>query len=207
LRLSRQSLRRMLPSGRWRHVSLVKIEISEERISSIIRIKRIRQLGTNLLPMLFLSRRFFHPDDGDDILLVASCCQVSIWRTKWWIHLKKSKSVHTYFTKYKIRQQSAFITGTQVPHEYTQKCLGITLDAKLQRKQHIKKKTWWISIKFSLSGRNSELSVHNKLTLYRQVIHPVWSYGIQLWGCASDSNIQVIKRYQNKVIKCTVNAL
>jgi hypothetical protein len=54
--------------------------------------------------------------------------------------------------------------------------------------------------------RNSELSVHNKLTLYKQVIRPVWSYGIQLWGCASESNIQVIQRYQNKVLKCIVNA-
>jgi hypothetical protein len=42
---------------------------------------------------------------------------------------------------------------------------------------------------------------HNKLTLYKQVIRPVWSYGIQLWGCASESNIQVIQRYQNKVKK------
>jgi hypothetical protein len=50
------------------------------------------------------------------------------------------------------------------------------------------------------------LSVHNKLTLYRQVIRPVWSYGIQLWGCVSDSNIQVIQSYQNKVLKFTVNA-
>jgi hypothetical protein len=33
-----------------------------------------------------------------------------------------------------------------------------------------------------------------------------WSYGIQLWGCASDSNIEVIQRYQNKVLKCIVNA-
>jgi uncharacterized protein YeeX (DUF496 family) len=30
--------------------------------------------------------------------------------------------------------------------------------------------------------------------------------GIQLWGCASDFNIQVIERYQNKVLKCIVNA-
>jgi hypothetical protein len=35
---------------------------------------------------------------------------------------------------------------------------------------------------------------HNKLTLYKQAMRPVWSYGIQLWGCASDSNIQVIQR-------------
>jgi hypothetical protein len=56
-----------------------------------------------------------------------------------------------------------------------------------------------------LLGRNSELSVHNKIILYKQVIRPVWSYGIQLWGCASNSNIQVIQSYQNKVLKCIVN--
>jgi hypothetical protein len=54
--------------------------------------------------------------------------------------------------------------------------------------------------------KRTELSVHNKLTLYKQVIRPVRSYGIQLWGCAIDSNIQVIQRYQNKVLKYIVNA-
>jgi hypothetical protein len=29
---------------------------------------------------------------------------------------------------------------------------------------------------------------------------------MQFWSCASDSNIQVIQRYQNKVLKCIVNA-
>jgi predicted GNAT family acetyltransferase len=53
---------------------------------------------------------------------------------------------------------------------------------------------------------NSKLSVHNKLILYKRVICPVWSYGIQLWGCASDSNIAVIQQYQNKVLKCIVIA-
>jgi uncharacterized protein YeeX (DUF496 family) len=44
------------------------------------------------------------------------------------------------------------------------------------------------------------LAVCNELFL-----RPLWSYGIQLWGCASESNIQVIQRYQNKVLKCIVN--
>jgi hypothetical protein len=57
-----------------------------------------------------------------------------------------------------------------------------------------------------LLGRNSELSAHNKLTLCKHVISPFWSYGILLWGCASDSNIQIIQRYQNIVLKCIVNA-
>jgi hypothetical protein len=87
----------------------------------------------------------------------------------------------------------------------------MTLDAKLWWKKHIKEKRDELDIKFRkmywLLGRNSEMSVLNKLTLYKQVIHPVWSYGIQLRGCASDSNIQVIQHVQNKVLKCIVNAV
>jgi hypothetical protein len=86
------------------------------------------------------------------------------------------------------------------------KHIGMTLDAKLRWKE----KSDELNIKFRkmywLLGRNSELSVHNKLILYKQVIRPVWSYGIQLWGCASDSDIQMIQRYQNKVLKCIVTA-
>jgi hypothetical protein len=59
---------------------------------------------------------------------------------------------------------------------------------------------------YRLLGRNSELSVHNTIILYKQVIRPVWSYGIQLWGCANKSNIQVIQRYQNNMLKYIVNA-
>jgi hypothetical protein len=86
----------------------------------------------------------------------------------------------------------------------------MTLDAKLRWKEHIKKKRDALNIRFRkmhwLLGRTSELSVNNKFILYKQAICPVWSYGIQLWGCASDSNIQVIQRYQKKVLKCIVNA-
>jgi hypothetical protein len=133
-----------------------------------------------------------------------------MWTGKWQIKLNESKSVHIDFTNNKIKQQPIFINGAKVPYANTTKYLGMTLDAKLQWKEHIKKKRDELNIKFMkmywLLGRNSELSVHNKLTLYKQVIRAVWSYDIQLWGCASDSNIQVIQRYQNKVLKCIVNA-
>jgi hypothetical protein len=86
----------------------------------------------------------------------------------------------------------------------------MTLDAKLWWKGHIKKKRDELNIKFGkiywLLGHNYEVSVHNKMILYKQVIHPVWSYGIQLWGCPNDSNIQVIHRYQTKVQKCIFNS-
>jgi hypothetical protein len=130
-------------------------------------------------------------------------------KRKWCIKLNESKSVHTDFTNKKIKQP-IFVNGTQVPYANTVKCLGMTLDAQLWWKEHIKKKCDEYNRKFRkmywLLGSNSELSIHNKLRLYTQIIHPVWSYGIQLWGCTTDSNIQVIQRFQNKVLKCIVNA-
>jgi hypothetical protein len=57
-----------------------------------------------------------------------------------------------------------------------------------------------------LLGRRSELSMHNKLVLYKQVVWPVWTSGVQLWGCARKSNIDTTQRYQNKVLRCLVNA-
>jgi hypothetical protein len=134
---------------------------------------------------------------------------VLLLRGKWRIKFNESKSVHIYFTNNKIKQKPIFINGTKVPYANTAKYLGTTLDAKLRRKEHIKKKRDKLNINFRkmywLLGGNSELSAHNKLTLYKQVIRPVWSYGIQLWDCASESNIQVIQHYQNKVPKCIVN--
>jgi hypothetical protein len=91
--------------------------------------------------------------------------------------------VHSDFTDKKIGQRPIFINGTPVPYANTVKYLGMTLDAKLRQKRHIKKSDE-LNIKFRkmywLLGRNSELSIHNKIILYMQVIYPVWSYDIHL---------------------------
>ena len=55
-------------------------------------------------------------------------------------------------------------------------------------------------------GRNSFLSVHCKLMIYKQILKPVWTYGAPLWGCASKSNIEVIQLFQNKALRTIVNA-
>jgi hypothetical protein len=41
---------------------------------------------------------------------------------------------------------------------------------------------------------------------YQEIPSELLGYGIQLWGCASDCNIQVIQRYRNKALNCIVNA-
>jgi hypothetical protein len=42
--------------------------------------------------------------------------------------------------------------------------------------------------------------------LYQQVLKPIWTYGIQLWGCTSQSIRNIIQRFQNKVIHGIVDA-
>lgn len=57
-----------------------------------------------------------------------------------------------------------------------------------------------------LIGRRSQLSTENKLLLYKSIIKPIWTYSIQLWGTASNSNIEILQRYQSKLLRIIVDA-
>jgi hypothetical protein len=54
--------------------------------------------------------------------------------------------------------------------------------------------------------RKSELSVENKLLIYKTIRKPIWTYGTPLWGTASNSNVEMLQRYQNKVLRTMVNS-
>ncbi len=86
----------------------------------------------------------------------------------------------------------------------------MTLDAKLRWKAHVKKKSEELRFKYRkmywLMGRNSSLSTYNKLLLYKQILKPIWTYGIQLWGCTKQSNVNIIQRFQNRVLRNIVDA-
>jgi hypothetical protein len=90
--------------------------------------------------------------------------KVAIWTRKWRIKLNESKSVYIDVTNKEIRQQPIFINGTKVPYANTAKYLGMNLDAKFKKKRdelNIRsRKMYW------LFGRNSELTIHNKIILY-----------------------------------------
>ena len=55
-------------------------------------------------------------------------------------------------------------------------------------------------------GRKSELSLVNKVLRYKNILKSIWTYGIPLWGSASNSNIAILQRFQNKVLRTIVNA-
>jgi len=44
------------------------------------------------------------------------------------------------------------------------------------------------------------------LLVYKAVIKPIWTHGIELWRCASKSNIAIIQRLQSKILRTIANA-
>jgi hypothetical protein len=52
----------------------------------------------------------------------------------------------------------------------------------------------------------SQLSLENKLLVYKVILKPVWAYGIQLWGTASNSNLEIVERFQPKVLRIITDA-
>jgi hypothetical protein len=57
-----------------------------------------------------------------------------------------------------------------------------------------------------LLGRSSRLSLPNKFLLYKSILKPIWTYGIQLWGTASTSNNEIMERFQSKALRIIVDA-
>jgi hypothetical protein len=58
---------------------------------------------------------------------------------------------------------------------------------------------------YRLMGRDRPCQ-HNKLVLYKRILKPVWTHGIQLWGCTKPSNVTIIQRFQNKALRNIVDA-
>jgi hypothetical protein len=55
-------------------------------------------------------------------------------------------------------------------------------------------------------GKKSPPSVQNKLLIYQAVIKPIWSYGIELWGCASKCNTVIMQTSQSRILRAIANA-
>jgi hypothetical protein len=130
---------------------------------------------------------------------------INNWTKQWLIKLNKDKSKHVNFTNKRCQYIPINVNGKTIPYSQTAKYLGMTLDAKLRWKVHVKKTREERGLKYRqmywLLGRSSALSTHNKLVLYKQILKLVWTYGIQLWRCTKPSNIAVIQRFQNKVLR------
>ena len=102
------------------------------------------------------------------------------------------------------------MNNKQLPQTNEVKYLGIHLDRRLTWRQHITMKRKQLDHKlrtlYWLIGRKSQLSLSNKLPVYTLTIKPTWTYGIQLWGSASNSHLDILERFQSKALRMLTNA-
>jgi hypothetical protein len=59
---------------------------------------------------------------------------------------------------------------------------------------------------YRMLGRKSNLSIRNKFLAYKVILKPIWTYGIELWSSASISNIEILERFQGKVLRMITDA-
>jgi hypothetical protein len=45
-----------------------------------------------------------------------------------------------------------------------------------------------------------------QLLIYKTINIPIWTYGMELWDCASKSNISIIQITQSKILRMIVDA-
>jgi hypothetical protein len=57
-----------------------------------------------------------------------------------------------------------------------------------------------------LINKKLQLSLENKITIYKAIIKPVWTYGIELWGCIKPSNTKILQTFQSKSLRKLANA-
>jgi hypothetical protein len=123
---------------------------------------------------------------------------------------QSGKSAHVTFTIRRTLCPRVTMNNILIPMQTDIKYLGLQLDQRLTWRTHTKTKRHHLNLKlrsmYWLLGRRSKLSLENKLLLYKCVLKPVWTYGIQLWGCAKPSHTQIIQRLQSKILRLITNA-
>jgi hypothetical protein len=131
-----------------------------------------------------------------------------VW--KWKIKINQAKSAHVTFTTRRTICPPVTMNNILIPMQTDIKYLGLHLDQHLTWRTHIKTKRHHLNLKlrsmYWLLECRSKLSLENKLLLYKCVLKPVWTYGIQLWGCVTPSHTQIIQRLQSKILRLITNA-
>jgi hypothetical protein len=106
------------------------------------------------------------------------------------MHGENIDKLVTVFIRHRVVKKKKNINSVRVLMLFTKrKQLGLQL-----------RRMYWII------GRKSELTLDNKLLMYKTTLKPIWTYGMPLWGTASTSNIEILQRFQNKVLRLIANA-
>ena len=94
---------------------------------------------------------------------------------------------------------------TDIPWSPHIRYLGLELDSKFLSTKHINtvthKATGVLLKLFPILGRDSTLSSHNKLNLYKLLIRPILTYAAPVWSNTSSSNYRLLQILQSKCLR------
>jgi hypothetical protein len=131
------------------------------------------------------------------------------WMKKWRIRVNETKSSHVTFSLRKGNCDPVRMNDQCLPQVDEVRYLGLHLDRRLTWRRHIVVKRKQLDITFKkmywLLGRKSKLSRSCKLLVYKSILKPIWTYGIELWGASKNSNIDIIERFQTKTLRNILN--
>jgi hypothetical protein len=144
-------------------------------------------------------------------LLQTDLLAIQNWLKTGRLKANETKSTHVTFTTRCAACPPVHINDVQLPQSDDVKYIGLHLDRRLTWHKHIFTKRKHLVLTLTkmhwLLGRQSQLSTSNKLLLYKTILKPIWTYGIQLWGTASTSNIEILgKKPQSKALRMIVDA-
>jgi hypothetical protein len=132
------------------------------------------------------------------------------WLSLWRLKANGFKLTHVAFTNRRETCPLVYINNEPLPQAEDVKYLGIHLDKCLTWHKHIFTKRKHLGIMLTklywLLGRRSKINLSNKLFIYKVATKPIWTYGIQLWGAASTSNIEILKRFHSKALRLITDA-
>jgi hypothetical protein len=120
------------------------------------------------------------------------------------------KSTHVTFTTRRETCPLVHIHNVQLPQAKDVKYLGLHIDRRLTWHKHIfaKKKQLGIILTkmYWLPGRKLHPTTSNKLIIYKAILEPIRTCGIQLWGTAFTFNIEILERFQSKTLRLIADA-
>jgi len=131
------------------------------------------------------------------------------WLQDWRIKVNETKCTQVIYTWRRSDCPHVYLNNIEIPRENVAKYLGLHFDSKMTWKVHVTKKEGdgYKNLKmYWFLGKKSLLSLENKLFFYKMIIKPIWNYGIELWGCSSKSNVNIIRRFQFKILRMIVCA-
>ena len=132
------------------------------------------------------------------------------WLRKWRIKINIDKCVQVTFTLRRRPTPRIFLNGQPIPTASKVKYLGLILDKRLTWRDHIMAKRLILNQRIKMLYRlvcpRSKLLLRFKLLLYKVIVRPIWSYGLQLFGSSKPSNVNKIQSFQSKFLRIITGA-